>query len=231
MSIKKNLTDRWEPYKDLSLILKNGTGFENDRFDYQGFPFSHSHSKENIKGVKLEGANFLFANFENCMLTKAVFRNCVFETTNLKEIALWDCTFFKCIFINTDFQNANMGVNTIYQDCIFDSCKLKGKYFNFGSRSKFLNCNFSKCDISSAWILSVIFDKSKFESKFTNVRFSGIKEANVLGKKEFPATFKNCDMKNSIFKSVEIMVGAKLENTILPDQESTHFNNDRIYYE
>ncbi|WP_286827798.1 pentapeptide repeat-containing protein [Maribacter sp. UBA4516] len=231
MSTKKNLIERWKPYKNLSLVLKKGTGFDNDGLDYRGFPFADSHAKKNIKGIKLEDVNFLYANFENCMFTKGVFKNCVFETANFKEIGLWDCTFIECKFIKTDFQNAMMGVNTVYQDCVFDTCKLKGKYFNFGSQAKFLDCTFSKCDIRSAWILSVIFENSKFESKFANIRFSGIKEANLRGKKEFPATFKNCDMKNSMFKSLEIMDGAKLENTVLPNQESIRFNDDRTYYE
>ena len=231
MSIKKHLIERWKLCKDLSLVLKNGTGFDNDGLDYRGFPFADFYAKKNLKDFKLVDANFLYANFENCMFTKGVFRNCVFETTNFKEIGLWDCTFIECKFIKTDFQNASMGVNTVYQDCIFDSCKLKGKYFNFGTQSKFLNCDFLKCDIRSAWILSVIFDNNKFESKFSNIRFSGLKEAKVRGKKEFPATFKNCNMKNSIFKSVEIMDGAKLENTVLPTQKSSRFNDDRTYYE
>ena len=231
MPTKKELIERWNSNLDLSSRIKTMKGFDNIEGDFRGIQYGSLTSRRNLEYLKVYDSDFTHSSFENCNFTKTKFTNCTFENANFKETRFWDCEFNQCTFHKTDFQNATLGVNSIFKDCKFISCKLKGKYFNFGSHSKFVNCKFLKCDIRSAWILSVLFDNSIFQSKFTNVRFSGIKEAEISDEKEFPATLMDCDLTGSNFKGVEIMDGAIIQNSKLPKQKSLRFNNDRTYFE
>jgi len=125
-----------------------------------------------------------------------------------------------------------MGVETKYDGITFDSCKLTGKYFSFGFQSHFKRSHFTNCEIGSAWINTIRFEKCTFSSKFKNVRLSGTLEASIdPDGMEFPATFLECDLSKSVFEGVEIMDGVILDNTALPDQKSRRFNNDRLCYD
>lgn len=228
---KKELIERWNPDLNLSSMIKSSKGFDNIESDFRGIPYGNLTSRKNLDDFQISDSDFTYSSFENCNFTNAKFLNCNFENANFIDTRFWDCEFIGCKFHKTDFRNATLGVNSIFDDCKFTSSKLKGKYFNFGYYSKFLNSKFSSCEIQSAWILSASFRNCHFDSKFTNVRFSGKKEAEVSSRKEFPATFIDCNMEHSTFIRLEIMDGAILENTKLPNQKNSRFNNDRIYYE
>lgn len=189
--------------------------------------------RKDLKKERFQFIAFNNSSFRNCNLMSLVFKNCDFTRCDFTETRQWDCLYEDCIFLGSKFYNSSMGVEGKYSNCRFVNIKFTGKGFTFGNHTEFKKCIFENCDILSTWILSTIFVECTFASKFINVRFSGEKEANVSsrpGHSEFPATFVNCDFSNSIFENIEIMDGAILTDTLLPNQHSERFNSDRIIY-
>ncbi len=233
--MKQQLINRWINSVDFGDIIKtNSHGLENNLIDLKGFPYGSKTIRKDLKNINVSWIDFSYSDFEECNFTNNTFANCIFNYVTFVELRQWNCRYINCTFLNTDFRNATLGVDTSFDGCIFQNCKLQGKYFDFGTKNKFTNCDFLKCNIQSALILSVTFENCTFSSRFSNVRFSGSLEANIRtqhDKNEYPATLLNCIMTDSKFKGVELMDGVILKNTLLPDQKSERFNNDRIYYE
>ncbi|HLO55317.1 MAG TPA: pentapeptide repeat-containing protein [Saprospiraceae bacterium] len=233
--MKQQLINRWNNSDNLLDIIKtNSSGFSDDLVDLKGLPFGSKKLRTNLQNIKMSWIDFSYSNFEECNFTNNTFANCIFNYVTFVELRQWNCKYINCTFIYADFRNATLGLDTSFDGCIFKKCKLQGKYFDFGTQNKFINCDFINCNIQSAWILSITFENCIFSSKFLNVRFSGSKEADLRNqhvKNTYPATLLNCKMIDSIFKGVEIMDGAIIKNTLFPDQKSERFNNDRIYYE
>jgi uncharacterized protein YjbI with pentapeptide repeats len=201
--------------------------------DFSETEYGDSEFRNDLKDVKFKFVDFDKSSFQNCNLTNVTFEHCNFNRCDYKEVRQWNCIYENCIFNKTNFFNSTMGTTVEYLNCRFEKSKLHGKYFSFGYNTKFNNCSFDICDIKSTWILSTTFNNCIFSSKLTNIRFSGEKESKASSKNghlEYPATFINCNLGNSIFEELEIMDGAILINTILPDQHNERFNNDRIYY-
>lgn len=218
---RKELIERWEANPDVVDEINKRTGDHQELADLRGLPVGDGKFPQELRDLKVSWADFSFANFLNCGFTKMKFENCKFERTTFKELCSWDSEFAHCEFDGADFTNSTLGVRSLFTDCVFRNCKLKGKYFSFGNQSRFRNCKFIDCHIQSAWILSVTFDRCIFSSKFVNMRFSGALEASVSHDDgEYPATLIDCDLSRSVFKSVEIMDGAIFKNTLLPDQTS-----------
>ena len=213
--------------------MKKEIGAADNYLEFSETEYGSSEFRINIKNKRFQFVAFNKSSFLNCNLTDLIFQDCEFTRCDFTEIRQWNCAYENCKFTDTKFYNSTMGVEVKYLNCQFIKSKLTGKYFSFGHNTEFNRCIFEKCDIKSTWILSIIFRECTFSSKLTNVRFSGEKEAAVLNtdeNREFPATFINCDFSNSTFKNLEIMDGAILIDTLLPNQHSERFNNDRIYY-
>ena len=231
--LRDELVERWRDFPDsLNVVRARSSGTPNSRTDLRGLPFTTENFRNNIRSIDIDWADFSYANFHKCNFFDANFSNCVFVGSIFTEIRQWNCRYSDCNFEKADFTNATLGVGTLFEKCTFVGCKLKGKYFDFGSQNVFRECRFLDCKIQSAWIISVRFERCIFRSKFLNVRFSGSVEASVRASEgEYPATLINCDLSKSEFKGVEIMDGAVMSGSVLPDQESERFNNDRIFYE
>lgn len=208
-------------------------GTSSKHLDFSKTDYGDDEFRNALNDAKFQFVDFDNSSFKNCNLTKVIFEDCTFSRCDFKEVRQWDCVYKNCRFINTKFNNATMGVEVEYSNCQFEKCKLDGKYFSFGNNTKFNNCSFEYCDIKSTWILSVTFNKCTFSSKLTNIRFSGEMEAKVAtesGQLAYPATFLNCNLSTSTFEELEIMDGAILIETVLPNQPKERFNNDRVYY-
>lgn len=213
--------------------MEQQIGSTDNYLDFSNIEYGSSKVRNDMKNKVFQFAFFNESNFYNCNLTNVIFKNCDFTLCDFTEVRQWNCVYENCKFINTKFYNATMGVAVKYLECQFLKSKLTGKYFSFGHKSEFTKCAFEKCDIKSTWILSTVFKECSFSSKLINVRFSGQKEAEVsstYGQPEFPATFIGCDFSKSVFEDIEIMDGAILTDTFLPNQRYERFNNDRIYY-
>ena len=226
--------NRWMKALDLlSVIKSNLHGSEFEKKDLKGLPFGNKEIRTNLENLNFIFVDFSYADFTNCNFSNLTFTNCILSNVNFTELRQWNCIYNKCIIEKSDFTNSTFGVNSKFMNCTFQQAKLKGKYFDFGQNNYFEYCNFIKCEISSTWILSVVFSQCNFESIFKNVRFSGTKEAEISSnskEKNYPVTFRNCNLEKSIFKDLEIMDGVILEETILPDQNFERFNDDRIFY-
>lgn len=213
--------------------MEEQVGTIDNYLDLSKTEYGSAEFRNNLQNKKFQFVSFDKSSFLNCNLTNITFKNCDFAHCDFTEIRQWNCIYENCSFSNAKFYNSTMGVNVKYFDCQFVKSKLTGKYFSFGQNAEFNKCTFEKCDIKSAWILSIIFKDCFFSSRLINVRFSGQKEADVSSTQshsEFPGTFINCDFSNSIFEDVEIMDGAVLTDTLLPKQNNERFNNDRTYY-
>ncbi|RXK61442.1 hypothetical protein ESA94_00025 [Lacibacter luteus] len=213
--------------------MEEQTGTVYNYLDFSETEYGSADYRNDIKNKKFQFISFNKSSFQNCNLTNVIFKDCHFTRCDFTEIRQWNCVYENCKFFDTKFYNSAMGVQVKYSNCQFVKSKLTGKYFTFGQNTEFNKCTFEKCDIKSTWILSIIFKECAFSSRLTNVRFSGEKEAKVSstsGHSEFPATFINCDFSNSIFEDLEIMDGAILTDSLLPNQHSKRFNNDRIYF-
>ena len=214
-------------------VMTDHIGLLDKYLDFSETEYGDGVFRNELKNIKFTFVDFDKSSFQNCNLTNVIFEHCNFSRCDFTEVRQWDCVYKNCKFNNTKFINATMGKNVEYFNCQFEKSKLNGKYFSFGHKSVFNGCSFEKCDIKSTRILSVIFRECSFSSKLTNTRFSGKTEAKVStedGHLEFPATFINCNLSNSIFEELEIMDGAILIDTLLPNQYHQRFNNDRIYY-
>ncbi len=208
-------------------------GTLDNYLDFTNTEYGDGEFRNLLEDIKFKFADFDNSSFKNCNLTNVTFENCNFIHCDFTEVRQWNCSYKNCKFGNTNFYNSTMGTMVEYFDCQFQKSKLYGRSFSFGYNSKYNRCSFEKCIINSTWILSVTFKDCVFSSRLTNIRFSGEKEAKVsteMRKLEFPATFLNCNLSNSIFEDLEIMDGAILMETLLPNQHFERFNNDRIYY-
>ena len=212
-------------------MIKNLIGFQNTKGDFRGIPLGNSEIRNNIDGQSFRNCDFSFASFENCNLTRVKFTNCIFNRAILKYIRLWKCSFVNCTFKQSDFKSSALGYKCKYERCTFVNSKLNGRYFDFGSHTKYLNCKFLDCQIGSACILSVKFRDCTFNSQFKNVRFSGSLKVKLRKKTEFPASFINCNLENSKFINLEIMDGVILKNSKLPQQDFTRTMIRSTYYE
>ncbi len=213
--------------------MKEHIGNVENLLDFTETEYGDNEFRNEIKNIKFEFVDFDNSNFRNCNITNVIFKNCKLSNCDFTEIRQWNSIYENCIFENCKFYNAYLGNNIKYSFCNFIKSKLNGKYFSFGKNTEFEKCTFEMCEIKSTWILTTKFIECDFSSKFINVRFSGTLEAIVSTTKnnlEFPATFIKCNLNKSTFKALEIMDGAILTNTILPNQENERFNNDRIYY-
>ena len=231
MSERIVLTERWNEIDEVCVLIKKIKGFQNSKGDFRGVPLGDSNIRNNIDEQSFRNCDFSFASFENCNLTNVKFDNCIFNRASLKYIRLWDCSFVNCTFKQTDFKSAALGYKCTYEHCTFVNSKLNGKDFDFGNQTKYLNCKFLDCQIGSTWILSVKFRDCTFNSQFKNVRFSGSLEVKLRKKKEFPASFINCNLENSRFINLEIMEGVIFENSSLPKQDFTRTSIGSKYYE
>lgn len=228
---RKELIERWRGSDDFLSEINKRKGDQKDLADLRGLPVGDGRFRQELRDLNVSWADFSFASFLECGFTKVKFENCKFERTTFKELRSWDSEFVDCEFDGADFTNSTLGVRSRFTSCVFRNCKLKGKYFNFGTQARFRDCSFVDCHIQSAWILSVTFERCNFASKLVNMRFSGALEASVShDDHEYPATLIDCDLSKSVFKSVEIMDGAIFENTLLPDQTSRR-GFERTYYE
>lgn len=208
-------------------------GTKDNYIDFSKIEYGNAEYRDDLKNTKFEYVDFNSSSFQSCNLTNVIFKHCDFTRCDFTDVRQWNCIYENCKFDNTKFFNATMGVDVNYSDCRFIKSKLNGKYFDFGHNSEFKRCDFVKCDIRSAWILSVKFYECTFSSKLANVRFSGKLEAQISisqGIFKFPATFIKCDMSKSIFEELEIMDGTILIETILPDQYNERFDINNIYY-
>lgn len=213
--------------------MEHQIGTVDNYLDLSGTEYGSAKFRNDIKNKRFQFVSFNKSSFHNCNLTNVIFKDCDFTRCDFTEIRQWNCVYENCRFTDTKFYNSTMGAEVKFLNCQFFKSKLTGKHFSFGHNTEFNKCIFDKCDIKSTWILSIIFKECTFSSKLTNVRFSGEKEAKVStthGHSEFPATFINCDFGNSIFEGLEIMDGAILTDTVLPNQYNERFNNDRLYY-
>lgn len=213
--------------------MEEHIGTLDNYLDFSEIEYGSSEYRKDIKKTKFHFVTFNKSSFQNCNLRNVVFKDCDFISCDFTEIRQWNCVYENCKFTNTKFYNSIMGEEVKYLNCKFVKSKLTGKHFSFGHNTEFSKCIFDKCDIKSTWILSILFKECVFSSTLTNVRFSGEKEAKVStthGHSEFPATFLYCDFSNSIFEEIEIMDGAILTKTVLPNQHNERFNNDRVYY-
>lgn len=213
--------------------MEEHSGTYNNYLDFSNTKYGNSEYRNNLENTKFQFINFNKSSFQNCNLTNVVFKNCDFTRCDFTEVRQWNCVYENCKFTNVKFYNSTMGVEVKYFNCQFAKSKLYGKYFSFGHNTEFNMCTFESCEIKSTWILSIVFKECIFSSKLTDIRFSGEKEAKISttnGHLEFPVTFVNCDFSRSIFEELEIMDGVILTETILPQQKSERFNNDRIYY-
>ncbi|MBL8182404.1 MAG: pentapeptide repeat-containing protein [Blastocatellia bacterium] len=227
-----NLIDRWKATPNLFRKLSSrNCGSPEALSDLRGIPYGNRDVRTSIRSLQLSYVDLSYATFQNCNFFDMKFIGCHFAKVDFTNLRQWNCKYLDCTFEKSDFRNATMGVATTFEGSTFASCKLKGKHFSFGSQNLFKETHFSKCEIGSAWIDSVRFEKCILSSKFKNVRFSGSFEASLdPDKKEFPATFLECDLSKSVFEDVEIMDGAVIYDTALPDQKSERFNNDRLCY-
>jgi uncharacterized protein YjbI with pentapeptide repeats len=208
-------------------------GTKENYLDFGKSEYGKTGHRNNLTNNSFEFVNFNNSSFINCNLTDVIFKHCDFTRCDFTEIRQWNCVYENCTFDNARFYNASIGVNSKYSDCVFRKSKLYGKGFSFGHRSEFNRCLFENCDIKSTYIISTRFYECIISSKLTNLRFSGELEARVStvnGNTQFPATFIKCNMDKSVFKNLEIMDGAILIETTLPDLYNERFNNDRTYY-
>ena len=232
--MKSDFENKWVNEKELLAVIKsNQQGSELKPIDLRGIPFGSQKKRNILENFNFSYVDFSFADFTECNFTNLTFSNCKFSNVNFSDLRQWNCKYDNCIFEKSNFNNATLGVNSNFSNCTFIQTTLKGKYFNFGQNNLFQQCNFIDCDINSTWILSVTFKECIFASKFSDIRFSGTKETALSNKtegKNYPATFIDCNFEKSTFKDLEIMDGSIIEKTILPNQKSERFNNDRIYY-
>lgn len=213
--------------------MKEHIGAKDNYLHFTKTEYGDKKHRNDLSSSNFEFVDFNNSSFLNCNLTNVLFKYCNFTGCDFTEVRQWNCIYENCSFTNSKFYNATMGVNAKYSDCLFRKSMLNGKGFSFGHNSEYNRCTFEKCDIKSAWILSTRFYECTFSSRLTNVRFSGELEAKVStshDRLEFPATFIKCDMSKSVFEELEIMNGAILTDTSLPNQHNERLKDDRIYY-
>lgn len=225
---------RWMTDNNLIKRIKNNNqGTEHKYVDLKGLPFGNKTTRKGLEKINFKFVDFSYSDFEECNFIDLTFSSCIFFKVDFSELRQWNCKYNNCTFDQSTFSNATLGLNSTFSDCTFINSKFKGKHFDFGKFNVFENCHFINCDISSTWIISITFNNCNFESKFSNVRFSGSQEVEALNKMEkghFPVRLINCNLEKSIFNEVEIMDGVTLQLTTLPRQNSRRFNNDRTYY-
>jgi len=118
--------------------------------------------------------------YENC-----VFNNCNFSNYNLSDFIFEDCTFHICNLSMAKFSN------TALRNVTFRDCKISGVRFDvckpFG-----LSFSFAGCQLSHA----SFFKLSMKNAKFTNSIFHGtdFAQADLTG-----AVFVNCDLTDALF--------------------------------
>lgn len=213
--------------------MEEHIGTKDNYLNLSKSEYGETEYRNNLTNSNFEFVDFNNSSFQNCNLANVIFKSCDFTRCDFTEIRQWDCIYENCTFDNAKFYNASIGVNVKYSNCIFRKSKLNGKHFSFGHNTDFNRCIFENCDIKSTWIISTKFCECIISSKLTNVRFSGELEARIStsqGNSEFPATFIKCNLSQSIFEDLEIMDGAILVETSLPDQYNERFNNDRTCY-
>ena len=118
--------------------------------------------------------------YENC-----TFFNCIFTNTDLSEIKFIECDFDTC-----DLSNAKL-IGTAFQDIVFRNCKLFGLHFD-DCNTFLLSFRFEECILNFS---------SFYKLKIKNTYFKDCKLEEV----EFVETdltnsiFQNCDLNRAVF--------------------------------
>ena len=126
-----------------------------------------------LKKAVIENIDFSFADISYAELIKCVIKDCLFESTILKEITITACDIKDCIFRKADlsysFLNLNIGANSgSFINCIFSQINFTEAIFNFPIIK---NCTFENCKL-----VVTVFDGSRFE----DCKFIGVLESPLF---------------------------------------------------
>jgi uncharacterized protein YjbI with pentapeptide repeats len=139
---------------------------------------------------------------------KAIFSNITFDGLEILSSKIIDSKFS-----NIYFKHSRLSSGTKYINCIFDKCKIEGKYATLGHRSTFRNCTFLDCNFIGRMIfMGAIFIDCKFSGVFKNNIFIDEKR---LFKKLY--TFEDCDLSHVKFNNSTFNGTRTFKNCILPE--------------
>ena len=146
---------------------------------------------------------------------EAVFTAQDFSTLSLAEYSFFNCTFERCVFINTflteakfyscTFNACNISFvkvqNTLLQNVVFHECKLVGIEFYKANKTFFsitiTNSNLLHCNFSDLSMKQTSFKESCLkECIFKNTQLEG---ANFTATDLQEAVFRNCNLNRANF--------------------------------
>lgn len=142
-------------------------------------------SDEQFSGKNYAIEGFPKGEYENCL-----FKNCNFNSADLRHVVFMDCQFEQC-----DLSNIKVP-DTAFKNVRFGDCKLLG--VQFGECNDFLlEMNFSNCQLNLT-----SFYKLKLKGiKFINcdLREADLTEADLTNSK-----FADCDLMGAVFDRTKL---------------------------
>lgn len=136
--------------------------------------------------------------------------NCDFSYSTTSEIwsawcfrSLSSCVFRKCVFLTLQLQLE-------FLSCDFYGSKMQRCQLGWAKRAKFIQCNFSKCNLQGSKNHHIYFEKCDFSranmkyvffggSTFNNCSFE---EAKLVNANFSGATFRSCNLNGADFSTV-----------------------------
>lgn len=139
-----------------------------------------------------------------------------FSNLELVKCSFHACVFDDCSFNNVVFKNCQIGFDSTYSRCAFESCRFGGKHASM-SGGRFDDCSFRDLALRSA----------SMEASFTRCRFSGVWESVFLHGANSPVgetILVEVDLAETEMRNV-MFYGADTDSVVLPTQSVRVFAN------
>lgn len=131
-------------------LLKKADTTNNGNYDLRNHEFAcHMQGEGPARPLKIEGGEYNNIDFSNSKFIQThfihvKFKNCVFDKVLFYDSVPISCEFKNCTFTSARFEDANMGIKTIYLSCKFDNISIVGHNFTFGHKTCYYKSRFIK---------------------------------------------------------------------------------------
>ncbi len=158
-TVQNKLVERW---RDFGSELPSSSPFGNTadaHADFRGISLS-KHGR--LQGRQLHNCDFSFSDFSGLLLERCSFERCIFTATRFDNSADHQNVFLDCDFTQSSFRSSGIGYKS-------------SRYM----RSRFDGCSFSKAVFANAIFRDVVFVNNKMvgldfnASGFWNCKFTG----------------------------------------------------------
>lgn len=171
-----------------------------------------------IHKIVLENVDFRYGvfaggKFNDATITGCSFEDCEFDGWGARQAVVRDTSFRR-----SELTQWRGWFHSVLERCHFDQCFSNGRFFDFGSGSKWHSCSYQDCHFKRfrGGGKSILFENCRFSGLWEDGVFYGRKRLGgwLFGSGHKPARFVECDFTGLELKNVVFEKGVEFVNCV-----------------